>query len=110
VTRLSRAALVAFGTGALALTAPAGCSSSTTSGVSGGETNYAPPYGAVPFDAAVEGEDAGLVLADAHVGTGDAAEASAADAGADAAGDAGEDATASDSGGGDGGGDAADGD
>jgi hypothetical protein len=80
---------VAFGTGALALAPGAGCSSSSTTFPNGGETNIAPPYGTVPFDADVQPpDDASFVLADAHVGQrdaqGDAADGSASDAGSDA--------------------------
>jgi len=59
--RLSRAALRAFGTGALAITAA--CSSSSSGG------NLAPAYGAPPFDASSDdGGDSSLPVVDAAYG------------------------------------------
>jgi hypothetical protein len=103
-SRLSRAALIAFGAGTLVL-APA-CSSS------GGieecaPSNCAPPYGAMPpFEDSGAPEDGSLVLADAQVGMPDATDGGAAttDSGGDGGGEASIDG--GDEGGGDAGADA----
>jgi hypothetical protein len=77
---------VAFGTGALAL-APACTSDSTL--VSGGDSNIAPPYGAIPIpeDAGVGSLDGAFVVADVQVASADArSDVTVADAGSDAGG------------------------
>jgi hypothetical protein len=87
-SRVSRAALLAFGAGAFMLT-PA-CSSSNGGGESCGPPNCFPPYGAPPLEDAGGAPDGSLVPADAQVGTPDAADAfTSADSGSDGGSDAG---------------------
>jgi hypothetical protein len=79
--RLSRAALVAFGTGALVLTPAAlviDCGGSSAAAYGG------LPYESPPEDASEPVKDSALGAADVQVGSADAADSSVADVGAEA--------------------------